>query len=48
MLAVVTPGALVHPFTVTVTKYCPAAFIPAFGMELFCDVETKPLGPVQS
>ena len=47
MMTFVLPGVLVQPFTVAVTKYCPAFAIVILATELFWFEEIKPLGPVQ-
>lgn len=41
------PAALVHPLTVTVTEYVPAAAALTPLMTGFCSDEEKPFGPVQ-
>ena len=43
----VEPAGDVHPPTVTVTSYVPAAARVTFGIEGFCWVEVNPFGPVQ-
>jgi hypothetical protein len=43
----VVPAADGQPFTVTVTLYVPLTADVAFGIEGFCWVELKLLGPVQ-
>src|ERR1051325_10662758 len=43
----VDPCALVHPFTVTVTLYVPAAAAVTLAILGFCEVEVNPFGPVQ-
>ena len=46
-VAVVVPARDVQPATVTVTEYVPVASVVAAGMDGFCNVEVKALGPVQ-
>ena len=45
---VVDPAALVHPPTVTVTLYTPAAANVTPAIFGFCTAELKPLGPVHA
>jgi hypothetical protein len=44
--AFTVPGALVQPFTVTVTEYVPDAAVVEEAIVGFCSEEVKPLGPV--
>src|ERR1043166_9596692 len=46
-VTVTVPAEPVHPFTVAVTEYVPAAARVTFDMEGFCKVEVNPLGPLQ-
>ena len=45
---VVEPAALVHPLTVTVTLYVPAAANVTLAIVGFCNTEVNPLGPVHA
>ena len=45
---VVDPAALVHPLTVTVTLYVPAAANVTLAIVGFCNEEVKPFGPVHA
>ena len=46
MITVVVPAAPVHPETVAVTEYVPAANIAALAIVGFCKAEVKLFGPV--
>ena len=46
-VAAVEPAAAVQPLEVTVKLYVPDAAVVAFVIDGFCNVELKPLGPVQ-
>ena len=46
-VAAVEPAAEVQPLEVTVKLYVPVAAVVAFAIDGFCNVELKPLGPVQ-
>jgi hypothetical protein len=41
------PAVLVQPLTVAITVYVPDAAVVTFEIDGFCDVDEKPLGPVQ-
>ena len=43
----VVPATFVHPLTVAVTEYVPAADGVVTAMKGFCEVDVKPFGPVQ-
>ena len=47
IITVTVPLGPVHPPTVAVTEYVPAAARVTFGMLGFCVVEVKLFGPVQ-
>ena len=47
IVTLTVPAALVHPFTVCVTEYKPAARVVAPTMVGFCRLEVKVFGPVQ-
>ena len=46
-VAAVEPAAEVQPLEVTVRLYVPVAAVVAFAIDGFCNVELKPLGPLQ-
>ena len=45
-VAFVVAAVDVHPLTVTVTLYVPVAAVVAFGIDGFCWLDVKPLGPI--
>jgi hypothetical protein len=47
MITLVVPAGDVHPFCDTVTLYVPLYAVDTEGMDGFCTLLVKPLGPVQ-
>ena len=47
-VTLVVPGGPVHPLKLMVAEYVPLADVPAVGIVGFCEVDVKPLGPVQA
>ena len=45
-VALVVPGALLHPLTVTFIEYVPVAAVVAFVIDGFCNDDVKLFGPV--